>query len=156
MYLWKINQLKETLSTTGLSQKSSLSYLLIFGVVVTGGMEFMAYVPYENINIWRQVITVGYLLFAVVGTCLFYKANGGSSGENIFERYISLGVVVTIRLIPLMVALMIGLGVYLGITQGVEDDFMAHTTLAEVVITLFWAFLVWYKMVSHVRDVANA
>lgn len=156
MYLWKIKELKEKLSSAGLSEKTNFYYLLVLVVVATGGMEFMAYVPYESTNLWRIVITVGYLLLAIGGTYAFYKANGGADGGRILERYLSIGLVVTIRLLPLMFILLIGLGVYLGVAEGVGEEFMAITGPEEAAATLFWVFLVWYKMVVHVRDVANA
>ena len=87
MYLWKIKELKEKLSSAGLSEKTNFYYLLVLVVVATGGMEFMAYVPYESTNLWRIVITVGYLLLAIGGTYAFYKANGGADGGRILERY---------------------------------------------------------------------
>lgn len=156
MYLWKINDLKSTLSSTGLSQKSSFLYLLLWGLAISGGMEFMAYAPYENVNIWNNVITVGYLVLVVIGTYAFYVANGGQDGKALIDRYMSIGFVVTIRLIPLMILLMVGLGVYIGIKQGVDDDFMTTIGPADAVVTLSWVAIVWYRMAIHVRDVANA
>ena len=86
MYWWNIKALKATLSSAGLSERTNVYYLLVCTVAATGGMEFMAYVPYESINLWRLVITTGYLLLAIGGTYAFYKANGGERGVRILER----------------------------------------------------------------------
>lgn len=156
MYWWNIKALKATLSSAGLSERTNVYYLLVCTVAATGGMEFMAYVPYESINLWRLVITTGYLLLAIGGTYAFYKANGGERGVRILERYLSLGLVVVIRLLPLMIVMFVCLGVYVGVSEGIDDDFMTVTGPTEAFVTLFWAFLVWLKMVLHVRDVAKA
>ncbi|WP_144393624.1 hypothetical protein [Pleionea sediminis] len=156
MYLWKINKLKATLASTGLSQNSCFYYLLIWGVSIVGGMELMAYYPYETINIWRRIITAGYLIVAIVGTYLFYQANGGTNGKDLFDRYMSIGFVVFIRLIPVMFLLIILLSVFVGVTEGFDENYMNKAGPAEAFITLFWISFVWYRMIIHVKDVANA
>jgi hypothetical protein len=151
---WNIRKLKQLLVGEGLSQRSCFHYLLLFGLVVTGGLEFMAYFPYDSPNVWRYTITIGYLICSVIGTILFYRANGGASGKDLFNRYMSLGLVVTIRLTPLMLLLMLGLGLYQEIVSGVAVRY--PVTPIEASLTVGWTALVWARMVKHVRDVASA
>jgi len=154
MILWKINNLKNILSSEGLSQKSCFYYLLLYGLLMTGGMEIMAYFPYDKPNIWRYLITSGYILCAIIGTIFFYKANGGSSGENLIERYISMSIVIMIRLIPILIILMVIIFIYLISTYGEQDTY--PITSFEAALTIGWTALYWSRMVKHVKDVANS
>ena len=154
MILWNINKLKQLLAEEGLPQKTCLYYLLLFGLAITGGMEFMAYSPYEEPNIWRYIITVGYLVSSAAGTLLFYRANGGKSGRDLIDRYISIGFVVTVRLFPLILIIMVGLGIYWAVVFGEREVY--PVTPVQALLTIGWTILIWANMVKHVGDIANA
>ncbi|MBK9585797.1 MAG: hypothetical protein WBC26_04075 [Alphaproteobacteria bacterium] len=157
MYLWNINKLKSTLSTTGLSQKSCFLYVIITSTFCYGLLSLTGLFPQEaiDITIWDHVLSDTDLVFAVYGTYLFYRANGGENGKDFLERYISIGFVVSIRLIPLIVLSILGMAIYEGVTEGVADDNWMRTGPDDAAIWLFWSFLIWYKMISHTQEVAN-
>jgi hypothetical protein len=154
MILWKINDLKRLLATHGLSQKVSFRYLLLFALIVSTEMELVAYFPYESPNIWTYITTISCLACQFAGIAAFYAANGGPSGKNLFERYIGISVVVTIRFIPLIVLLIIALTVYQSLYFGAKEVY--PTTLVEALLTMGVIILFWVRMVKHVKDVANA
>ncbi len=147
MYLWNINALKETLSNEGLTQKSSLYYILLWMVFVTLTIEISIHFPKENINVWDTIYSYGAIIITAIGTVLFYRANGGEDSDNLFERYFSLSIVVSIRLIPLFVILLLMLEIFID---------PLNTTPLEVIFLLSWSGFVYHRMISHVRDVVNA
>ena len=154
MYWWNIKELKKTLATTGLSQKSCFLYALIMSVLYAVMWDISIYLNFsETVSIWTYIESLGTLVITVVGFYAFYKANGGNEGKALLERNMSIGFVVLIRTLPLLLALMIALAVYYWNIE--EEEVSASDTAVDTATILFYEAFIFYRMVVHVRDVAN-
>ena len=147
MYFWNIDELKQTLVTTGLDTQTSFYYVLIYVVLATLGFEVNMYMPQESYSIWDYLNTTANIMLAVVGLSLFYIASGGKTGKQLLERFFSIGLVVLIRLLPLLFILSLALGVFLD---------PLNTTPVESLVLIGWSIYYYYLIIKHVGDVANA
>ncbi len=112
MYFWKIDLLKAQLIAKGLTENQTYLYTLAYIIFSTFMVELMRYGPDTVFNEWTHFSSTMNVLIPVAGTMMAFRANGGASGVQFLQRYLSISIVASIRfmvfvIFPLMVAIAI-------------------------------------------------
>jgi hypothetical protein len=154
MYFWKIDLLKQQLSSHGLTEKQLYYYILIYIALATIGMEAMGYVPAVSPNSWSYVQSIINIAIPIAGTMLAFHANGGVSGNQFAARYFSIGLVATIRFTVLLIPVMIAMMIFLFSSSDMENAM--PVTGIEVAIYSIWYALLYAYIAKQVRQVAAA
>ena len=144
MRIWNLHKLKDELRQGPLAPKDAFLYLLIYN-----GLFALAAIPFFESNKFDVIIGVISALFIVVGTVYIYHANGGRNGVHLLDRYLSLGFVLTIRLV--VCVLIPTYLLYLIVLSAVSE--LAEETIA-IDVAIFAAFeAVFYLLLGkHISD----
>ncbi len=159
MYFWKIDSLKKHLRENDLTEAQTFYYILLFVGLSAVGMELMPYFPIENPNSWNHIESVVNILIPTIGTIVAYRANGAAEGRQFAGKYFSISFVMAIRFLFYLIPAVIVLGVYYGLSvdwssPDVEQAF--DTGWFEVLLFSSWYAALYWRIVKHVRDAANA
>jgi len=92
MYLWNIRRLREELASGRLPERARFRYLLVFVL-----LPFLVVPGPEEWNGWDWLDLVVAFALTWLGTKFVYEINGGDDGIRFLERYLSLGLVYSIR-----------------------------------------------------------
>jgi hypothetical protein len=147
MYFWHIEQLKDELATSPLSERESFNYLMAYVVLTT-----LPFWPSESeVNYWDHLIQASSLLFSVLGTIHAYRENGGAAGQQFLQRYLALGWVWAIRWgvwFAFAGVLTLSLREF---AFGVDDS----TSAFDFAFWLVAYPVYWWQLGIHIRSVAN-
>jgi membrane protein YdbS with pleckstrin-like domain len=154
MYFWKIDLLKQQLSTQGLTEKQLYYYILIYVALSAIGVETLEYMPRTPPNSWSYVQSIISVAIPILGTIMAFRANRGESGVQFAARYFSIGLVATIRFMVLLIPIVIAMMVYWSSSYDPESEI--PTSGLEVVIFSAWYALVYAYIAKHIRQVAVA
>ena len=154
MYFWKIDLLKQQLSTHGLTEKQLYYYILAYVALSAIGIEAIGYIPEVSPNSWSYVQSILNVTIPILGTIMAFRANGGESGVQFAGRYFSIGLVATIRFMVLLIPIMIAMMIYWFSSYGMENEI--PTTGIEVALFSIWDALLYAYIAKHVRQVAVA
>jgi hypothetical protein len=147
MYFWKIEKLKKDLLEKPLSESESFKYLFVTLVVDSLGM-----IPFLENNIWDIYSAIIMGVITVIGVYYVYKCNKGANGNNFFQKYFSIGLVVGIRLIVLfMLPIMLVYFIVVEIFSSISDS----TTLSEVIFLNLLYISYFWLLGKHVKEVAK-
>ena len=145
MYFWRIEKLKKSLSKNKPSQKDVFYYYLALsalGVIfINLPIEFYSNISYRWID-WGVTILAS--LVSLIGS---YIANGGSKGDDFFERFFSIYFVINIRyfVFVFLASLLIGV-----ISGGIDPEKIT------LIITTLFNFLMSYKTITHINEVSSS
>ena len=148
MYIWKIDKLNKELITGELSEREKFKYLVASSIIY--GLVTIRYSSPNHVDTWSGVIAA---IVAVIGLFFIYKCNGGDNGKEFLTRYLSISLVILIRvvvllMIPSLIVLMVVQEIYLG---GIPDETttvdLAYITIVEIVF-VFW-------VAKHINKVAR-
>jgi hypothetical protein len=103
MYFWRIEKLKKEMDARPLTDREALPYLVVFVAL----SAVASYFPQEAQNVWDRLEAVLSLLLSTFGTIYIYYRNGGANGQHFLQRYLAIGWVVTIRLVPILILVFI-------------------------------------------------
>lgn len=149
MYFWKIDLLKAQLIAKGLTESQTYLYTLAYIIFSTFMVELMRYSPDTVFNEWTHFSSTMNVLIPVAGTMMAFRANGGASGVQFLQRYLSISIVASIRfmvfvIIPLMVAIAI-----------LNPESPVSGSPFEILLSGCDALLFVF-IVKHMREVATA
>lgn len=148
MYIWKIDKLKEELIAGELSEREKFKYLAVS--VMLYGLAMIRFSNPNHVDTWSGV---GAAIITIAGLFFIYKCNGGDNGKEFLIRYLSISLVIFIRIlvllmIPSLIVLMVVQEIYFG---GIPDETTTinffHMTIIEVVL-VFW-------VAKHINRVAR-
>ena len=145
MYLWKIKDLKRDLKSGPLPPLEQFKYLLIESLLAT-----LVMVPFLSNN-WLDVINAAIGIPIVgFGVYYIYRCNGGPTGERLLERFVSLGLVVSIRFLVLILlpALAIYFVVY-EVVVGVPEE----TSVPDIMFANAFFAVFFYFFGKHTKEV---
>lgn len=153
MYFWKIKELREHLIRQGLSQRALFIYIFIYVVASGALLELTGLFPSETETathhyVWALINTALY----AVGIYLCYYFNGGAAGREFAERYFSISLVVTLRLLALILLIAPVLGL-LAVLPESEDPLQEEVWL-YIVSFLVMAGYYW-RVITHINIVAR-
>ena len=152
MYLWNIDQLKEDLVETGLSQSELFKYIFVYVVLSSIVIELVYAYPAESLNSLDHMQSIFSLLLTGIGTYLCFRANGGAAGKNFAERFFSRGLVIVIRFLALFVPLLILLAI---VFWSGEDPDDYSTKWYDVVVVSIWSLAMYWRFIVHINQVAR-
>ncbi len=149
MYFWKIEKLKDDLTAGRLSTAEQFKYLLATEISWS-----LVSVPFiSDTNNWMDVANA---LIAVplvgFGTYYLYVRNGGRDGINLFERYMSLAWVMTIRFLVLVV---LPVFIIYFVVYATVAGTLGITTWPDVAIANSLLALFYFLLGRHIRAVAR-
>lgn len=168
MYFWNIKSLKKDISENRLSEAHVFYYILLYVGLSVASLELVGYFPAEDSNSWDYIQSGLNILIAIAGTIAVYRANGGAAGKRFAEKYVSTGLVVLIRFLPVLIPVMVAIFVYDGLavewsSPDVDlevDDLEVEESFAtgwfEVLLISAWYVAYYARVVKHVRDMARA
>jgi hypothetical protein len=148
MYIWKIDQLNKELITGELPEREKFKYLVASSIIY--GLAMIQYSSPNQADTWSGVIAA---IVTVIGLFFIYKCNGGDNGKEFLTRYLSISLVILVRLLvllmlPSLIVLMVVQEIYLG---GMPDETttidLAYIIIIEVVY-VFW-------VAKHINKVAR-
>ena len=147
MYFWRIEQLKQRLTTTALTDREVLPYFVIFLSLISA----LWFIPASTQNVWDHATTGVSTLLSVFGTIWLYQRNGGAAGHHFLQRYFAVGWVVAVRWAAAVVLL----------SGGFYSTLYALDILAETMSwqeTAFFALaeiVLYWRIGFHIHDLAN-
>ncbi|MFZ6760721.1 hypothetical protein ACO0K9_26235 [Undibacterium sp. Ji50W] len=157
MYFWKIDALKRHLAHGSLSEKQMYGYMMAYLVFSATAVEMMRYLPEKEPNAWTYYGSMMNLLIPVVGTMMAFRANGGESGVQFLQRYMSISLVVTIRYMAMILMIGLPLAVLLIAIAILMTDFKNNFAGSPLEIVSSCAYaLLYFFIVKHIREVATA
>lgn len=154
MYFWKIESLKQEIKSGSFTDKELIPYVALYAGLYAIGIEFAAYMPYEDVTVWTYVLSVLNVAIPVVGTIYAYTCNGGANGENFASKYFSIGFVIGIRFLAYLIPAMSVLFTYWVIVFGEQEQL--PTTFVEVMLFSAWYGLLYVRMAKHIGDTTRA
>lgn len=150
MYFWKIEKLKSELKNGILSEQQVLTYFLSLMTIWMATSFFNRDSIQSTLPDYLIILTS--ILLTLVGTLLAFEANGGSSGANFLNRYMSLTWVLSIRLAVFAVPVFL-LGFIISIALSGKAS--AGTDYFLPFFVPGWIGLFYWRLYSHFRDVAD-
>lgn len=146
MYFLNIKQLKEDIIDGTFSEKDRFTYIFIYILLITIVLSLPT--SYEE-TIHDYIDSAITFLITMGGTYYFYKANGGSEGQDFAGRYFSITWVIGIRIILMFIPIMILLVI---LPEYIELSTLTYNLiLSFIIITL--DFLIYFLSYKHMIDV---
>lgn len=149
MYFIKYHPLKEKLRDRSVTDREALPYLVIFAactalvgaIPLTGGF-----------NHWDAVSACSSVVLAIGGIVYAYHQNGGRIGNDLIQKYVILGWVVSFRFlliaIPAVIALMI-VGDLMGLVS------WDSTGPFDALCAFVFEVILYQRIGRHIRDTRN-
>jgi membrane protein YdbS with pleckstrin-like domain len=156
MYFWKIGKLKQQLIEQGLTEKQLFYYILIYVALIAIDIEITGYFPYTEPDLWAYVSSALNIFIPIIGTIAAFRANGGSSGINFAERYISISFVVSIQFFVLgflLIGVMMG---YWCFNYGLENEWPDYPDWVAIIIAYIYYTMMYVYIVKHIGNIAKA
>ncbi len=152
MYFWNIDKLTEQLISGELSEHEQFKYLMANSILYA-----LAVIQYEvpnQLDTWCGIIGI---FITILGLWFTYKCNGGPSGKNIIQRYLSVSFIVLIRItvlfmLPAIIAASIIQEFYL---SGIPEE----TTMSSFILIIIseGIFVLWVaKQINFIAKHTNA
>lgn len=150
MYFWNIQALKQQLIKTGLSEKNSFYYILIYLIMGTINIDIIF--PTTVLNQWDYLTAASDMFITMIGIITAFRVNGGNKGEKFAERFFSISFVICIRFFVLFLSPLIVYLIFLG-----EFNFdPVETTVVSFITNLIFLSIFYARIAKHIRDVAKA
>ncbi len=147
MYWLDLQALKNDLRQGPLAESQAFKYVLAFLLASAAGAGFDIAVGTPG---WAPV---GVGVICGFGTYICYRANGGAGGNDFLSRYVSLGWVVGVRMIP--AAFLMGLlaGTVNAVLQSVSGGpEAARRNLIMEPAHFIWLALMYWRISVHLSD----
>lgn len=154
MYFWNIKSLKQEIKSGQFSDSRVFPYVVVYAFLYALIIEAIAYLPYEDVNMWTYTLSILNIVIAIGGTFYVYRKNGGANGEDFASKYFGIGFVVGIRFLFYLVPVMVFMSVYW--VYAFDEEAIISTTPIEVVLFSFWYALLYYRIGIHMNDTAKA
>jgi hypothetical protein len=151
MYYWKISSLKEEIRKGALQEKDKFLYALIYIILSAVGVEAVALLPAEKVNVWDVIDSILNVAVVTVGTIFAFKANGGSKGVDFLGRYFSISFVVAIRFLAVLIPAFLALLVYYSFA--VIEDPDLDSTAYDTIPFIIWSAALYWRVCVHIADV---
>lgn len=164
MFFWKINKLKEILLIRSLTNKELIQYYIASGILLSFVTAILEISPASNAFQvgFNLIISIAIIL---IGSNYLYRKNGGASGRQLLDRLLSIGWVVTIRLLafgmPIILILTLVAAIFGGVFYGLagkEPDEEGMESALNVLLSIMvhvWAGLVFWRTGKHISDLAK-
>ena len=157
MHFWRIDSLKDELRRAPLTQRAAFGYLLSTLLLYTfsAAPSGSATDP-QPITALDWTGFAAFILLVGCGTYAAYLANGGPVGVDFVPRYIAIGWVLGIRFIVMLFvpALVLFVGTALAWPEDELSD--GATDRAAIAFGLGFEALYYWRLVSHVREIATS
>jgi hypothetical protein len=154
MIFWNIKLLKQRLIDEGLSQNHLFAYIFIHIMFYEYSFATCSYDSIEDPNIYDHVASIANITTYFFGTILIYRVNSGSEGKQFAERFFSIGFVVGVRFSVLFIPIFI-----FPIAGFIEAEdsglFSTWYELIYLVLLQGWLVALFWRMIVHVKEVAN-
>lgn len=147
MYIWRIEGLKGQLAARALSDREVLPYFVASSSMFGLGLA----IPPSNPNGWDTVLGLAIALLTVLGTLWGYRQNGGQSGREFLPRFVAIGWVSSLRLLPaVLLAILV-----LFIIAGAPLEGTPQTSPFDVFVFAGLTVVYYQRVGAHVRQVAR-
>ena len=140
MYFWRLDKLKKELSEGTLSQRARFGYFAFFFASSYLQTLFPDFQPSED---WRPLVAILSALACITGLIFAYRANGGSGGRNLADRFLSLGLVIGIRCLLLLIPI---------IPLALFFYAMGYEILGDLSICVVVAYF-WVALIADISEV---
>lgn len=154
MYFFSLKPLKNDLAGPGLPEKERMKYLLAWMLAFTSAPLF-ATREAGTIEVATAIIV---LLLTLFGVLLAWKRNGGAEGRAFTDRFLSIGWVISLRILVFLLSVNIFIGVLLtglGYGDAIEQWEPVLASLFMIGAETYFAFTI-ARHVGEVRQVADA
>src|SRR5690348_2037013 len=115
MYFLRLARLKDHLVRTGLSERERFLYLLAQALLAlwAGGAETAS----------SSLARFGLAVITVAGLYYAYRLNGGAEGRGVLDRFISISLVVNLRVLLVLLVLMgiLHATIFEGVVESLDD-----------------------------------
>ncbi len=157
MYLWSTKGLIKELRDGSLDQKEKVKYFVVFLLMYNVGFELSLFAQ-ENYSIDDLTSFVVNTVIMVVAIYLCFRINRDGDDVEFIDRFVCLGLPITIRFICSLFAILIGLSL-LSIFFGdsfnpwaEEDSLLVVVEGVAVEILFYWRIGVAIKLTSHPQN----
>jgi hypothetical protein len=149
MYFIKYQPLKDQLRSRSVTDREALPYLVAFSALTA----FVCGIPLvDGFNRWDAISTFVSVMLAIGGIIYAYHQNGGPAGNDLIQKYVVLGWVVSFRFIlgaiPAIVAVMI-VGDLMGLLS------WDSTGPFDVACTFVFEAILYQRIGRHIRDTSS-
>jgi len=150
MYFIDLQGLKRELTTTGLREREKLEYLVALAFAYALAFTQAGFRGAEPWSVAGWLMWIAGLLITIGGLLVCFRRNGGNSGQQFLERYLSVGWVLGMRLsfLYLVVWFSIGSLVHFGVARPLVGRLIGVAGLSVNI-------LFWYRMQHHIHEIAS-
>jgi hypothetical protein len=153
MYLWKIDSLVNDFKEGKVTQKEEFKYLLFYIIISILFMDKVLYID-DVYNIYDTINSIAMFIITIIGTYYCYLVNSKGDNKDFMVRYISIGLLVGIRIF--LIAFLLGI-VYSSLfmtPEELESDSYETTILLLIFSSLVEIAYFWY-LSKKIRDVSK-
>jgi hypothetical protein len=149
MYFIKYQPLKNQLRCRSVTDREALPYLAIFAALTA----LVGAIPLtDGFNHWDAISAFFSVMLAIGGIIYAYHQNGGRTGNDLIQKYVILGWIVSFRfmliVIPTMIILMI-VGDLMGLVS------LDSTGPFDVLGVFVFEAILYQRIGRHIRDTRN-
>jgi hypothetical protein len=155
VYFWNTKALAKKLRSRSLSQAEKMKYFVASSACYVLFFEVNGYLS-ESPDLWpilRSAVTV---MTTIIGIIVCYRANAEGDGQEFIDRFICLSWPIAIEVVVGMsltyIAYLVG---GTAIWGGQFERFNESTTYVEVVFSLFFEVVFYWRVAYHLRSVAR-
>jgi hypothetical protein len=156
MYWWNTKGLAEELKQNSLNEKDLFKYFFVYLMVSAIIFEVFDYTDAAATTSLNLVFSSFIVFVTGLATYFCYKVNSAGDNQKFIERYICLGIPLSVKLVFLIILLMfllIFLSIFLDIEIYSDPDGLGEvlTTISGMfAITIFyWRLYVHMKFIAH-------
>lgn len=146
--LFLYDPLKERLKNREVGDGEMFPYFLLFFAISS---TFISFPVFMNENKWEIISSSISVLLSVAGLVYCYNQNGGSQGYDFIQKYVVLGLVVSVRCLLAFLPTSILL-YFLFEMIGVTSE---ETGLVDLLMIFVFELIVYYRIGKHVGDISR-
>lgn len=102
-----------------------MGYSIAMGILYSSVLTATFYFPIINPSIWDHLNNLIGLIVTILGVVLLYWANQGERGQDFAARYLSISLVVFVRMIVVLIPIALIFGIVAGFLEVAMDPQMA-------------------------------
>ncbi|MBA2875435.1 hypothetical protein [Thermaerobacillus caldiproteolyticus] len=152
MYFWNVKALAEELMQKKITPQKKMQYLLAFILVETISVELSYWLGiYSKANIYDVLYSFFSIAINFLGVIFCYKANKRGDNQDFIERFVCIGLPISIRILFLGIV-MVGLYIPIGGYFGFYTD---STNIIDFIICILLEVLYYARMRSYILKIST-
>lgn len=151
MIFWSVSFLKKKIRTGSFSESEQFTYAFLYLIFMIICLMVNGYYLGKSANAWDFIEAAGLIIIFFSGMVFAYRVNGGSNGKFFLGRFFGFLTVVSIRFLPIQLALVPALYVYYSYLH--EQSSVVESTLFDITPSLLFQAAILWRVCVHIKAV---